>query len=194
MRETDRQLFEWINGLAGEWRALDNVMKLLVSDFFLPVVIALAAFALWFWGRALEERTRNQWGFLYAVIGAGFANLMVRLINEHFYRARPFMVLDDVNVLFYQPTDPSFPSNASAYAFAMAAGVWLTNRRWGALIGVGAVLFSFARIYAGMHFPFDVMGGALLGILTTWFFARVLNLFRPVVDRALGLVRWFHLA
>ncbi len=194
MRDADRQLFEWINGLAGRWDALDNVMKLLVSDFFLPVVITLATFALWFAGRTLEERTRNQWAFLYAVVGAGFSNLFVRIVNQHHFRPRPFMALDDVTVLFYRPTDPSFPSNAAAFTFAMAAGVWLVNRRWGLVVGVGALLFSFARVFAGMHYPLDVVGGALLGILTAWVFAQVLNLIKPVVDWALRLVRWFHVA
>lgn len=194
MIDADRQLFEWINGLAGESQALDNVMTLLVSDFFLPVLIALAAFSRWFVGRTAQERLANQWGFLYATIGAGMANLIIQIFNQSFHRPRPFITLEDVTVLFYRPTDPSFPSNAAAFGFAMAAGVWLTNRRWGAIIGVGALLFAFARIYAGMHFPLDVISGALLGILTTWFFARMLDQAKPVVDWAFRLLRWFHLA
>ncbi|MEE9284484.1 MAG: phosphatase PAP2 family protein [Dehalococcoidia bacterium] len=194
MIDADHRVFEWINGLAGESRALDNVMKLLVSDFFLPVLIALAAFSLWFTGRTFHQRLANQWGFLYAAVGAGLSNLVVQIFNQSFYRPRPFVTLDDVTVLFYRPTDPSFPSNAAAFAFAMAAGVWLTNRRWGTIIGVGALLFVFARVYAGMHFPLDVVAGALLGILTTWFFARALDLIKPVVDWAFRLLRWFHLA
>jgi undecaprenyl-diphosphatase len=114
------------------------------------------------------------------------------VINHSYVRERPFATLDDVHVLFYQPTDPSFPSNAASFAFAMAAGVFLVNRRWGLLIGVGAVLFSLARVIAGMHYPLDVVAGAALGIATTWAFARVLDVLRPVVDWALRLVRWFY--
>ncbi|MBI3742832.1 MAG: phosphatase PAP2 family protein [Chloroflexi bacterium] len=167
MISADHHVFHWINGLAGRWDVLDDVMKLLVSDFFMPVILALAAFALWFAGRSAQERYLNQWAFLYAVIGAGFANLFVKVFNQHFYRPRPFIVFPDTHVLFYQPTDPSFPSNAAAYSFALAAGVFLVNRRYGLVIGLGALLFSFAR---------------------------VLNVFKLVVDWALGLVRWWHLA
>ena len=190
----DEQLFEWINGFVGTWTWLDNTMKVLVSDFFLPVLIAGAALALWFTGRSLAERLQNQMGFVYAAVGAGFANLFIRLFNQGLDRDRPFLTLEDVNVLFYEPTDPSFPSNAAAYAFAMAAGVWLANRPMGILIGVAALLFSFARVYAGMHFPLDVVGGALFGILTAYIFYRVLGLLQPVMNFALGLLRQIFLA
>jgi membrane-associated phospholipid phosphatase len=36
----------------------------------------------------------------------------------------------------------------------------------------GALALAFARVYAGMHFPKDVIGGALIGILVTWPFAK----------------------
>ena len=194
MLDADRGLFEAINGLAGRSRALDNVMEMLGSDFFLPVVLSLAAFALWFYGRNAAERYEGQWAFLYASIGVGFSNLVVTIFNSAIDRPRPFFTVDDVHVLFYRPTDPSFPSNAAAFAFALAAGVFLVRRRWGLAIGFGAVLFAFARVYAGMHFPLDVVSGAFIGILTTWFFAHVLNRFRFVVDWALGLLRRFYLA
>ena len=190
----DEQVFEWINGFVGTWAWFDNTMKLLVSDFFLPVLIAAAAWSLWFTGKTSAERLPNQMGFLYGAIGAGFANLFIRLLNQQFARARPFVTLEDVQVLFYRPTDPSFPSNAAAYAFAMAAGVWLVNRRMGTVIGVGALLFSGARVYAGMHFPLDVIGGALIGILTAYLFYRILGLLQPIVDFAFSVLRRLFLA
>lgn len=194
MIEADQQLFEWFNGFVGTWTWFDNIMKVLVSDFFLPVLIAAAAWSLWFVGRTGSERRRNQLGFIYGAIGAGFSNLAITLVNGHLDRARPFITLEDVTVLFYRPTDPSFPSNAAAFAFAMAAGVWVTNRRMGMAIGVGAVLFSVARVYAGMHFPLDVAGGALVGILVTYVFYRVLGMLQPVLNFGFWLLRQAFLA
>ena len=124
MIATDEKLFEWINDLAGESAALDSVMRLLVSDFFLPVTITLAVFALWFAGRTPEERSLNQFGFLYAAIGLGFSNLVVNIFNANLDRPRPFITQQDVEVILYRPTDPSFPANATAFAFAAATGVF----------------------------------------------------------------------
>ena len=182
MLDADRQLFEWINGFVGTWDWADNALKLLVSDFFLPVIIAAAVWALWFLGRTFEERLRNQLGFIYAAAGAGLANAIILVIDGPIGRARPFLSLEEVNVLFYRPTDPSFPSNAAAYAFGMAAGVFLVNRPLGIAVGVVALVFSFARVYAGMHYPLDVVGGALVGILTTYAFYRLMGLIQPVVS------------
>lgn len=193
MVKADEELFQWINGFVGRWELLDRAMKLLASDFLMPVAIAVAAFSMWFAGRSSEERLRNQMGFLYAIIGAAFANLFVRALANHVDRARPFAALDDVEVLFYAPSDPTVPSNGAAFVFAMAAGVWLTNRRMGVALGVGALLFSFSRVYVGMHYPFDVVAGAAFGALTTYFVARLLDLLRPVLDWAMGLLRRVYL-
>lgn len=194
MIAADQRLFQWINGFVGTWPWFDNTMTLLVSDFFLPVLIAGLAWSLWLLGKTPAERIRNQMGFIYAGAGAGFANLFVRFMNDSFDRARPFEMLNNVNLLFYAPTDPSFPSNAAAFAFGTAAGAWLVHKPMGVLIGVLASLFCIARVYAGMHFPLDVLGGALIGILTAYAFAFVLGFFRSVVRFAFRLLRAFYLA
>ncbi|MSQ25308.1 MAG: phosphatase PAP2 family protein [Dehalococcoidia bacterium] len=194
MISADVRIFHWLNGLVGRSSLFDNVVNLLASDFFLPVMITMAAFALWFVGKTPQARALNQRAFLYAAIGAGFANLLVRIVNGHLYRARPFIAMPDTEVLFYRPHDPSFPSNAAAFAFAITAGVFLVNRRWGMVIAAGAVLFTVARVIAGMHYPLDIVSGALLGILTTWVFAKALDVADPLLQRMLAVVRWFHLA
>ena len=70
----------------------------------------------------------------------------------------------------------------------------MVGKRAGLSNGFGAVLFAVARVYAGMHFPLDVVSGALLGIVTTWFFSHVLRQAKPVVDWALSLLRRAYLA
>lgn len=189
----DRRLFEWINALAGTWHGLDNFISFLASDFFFPVLIATAAWALWFLGRTQSERLLNQVGFVYAAGGVGFSNWAIHIFNQFFYRPRPFLELDHVTVLFYRATDSSFPSNAAAFAFAMATGVWLVHKRLGLAIGVAACVFSGARVFAGMHYPFDVAGGALLGILATYFFSWLLGLCRSFANFWFSFFRVFYL-
>lgn len=189
MVSADKAVFRWLNNLAGHYPFLDSMMRLLASDFFLPVVMALAVFVFWFAGRTQEERRRGQLAFIIANGGAGFSNLVVTTFNTHFFRARPFIALEDVNILFTRPHDPSFPSNASAFGFALATGVFMFNKRWGIAIGILAFAFSFARVYVGAHYPLDVIGGALVGILTTWLFAKILLFFSPFVNRVLDALR-----
>lgn len=194
MIELDHKLFDVINGFVGTWAWLDSLMTLLVSDFFLPVVISAAVWSLWFTGETGEQRFGKQMGFIYAAGGAALSNWLIQIINLFADRSRPFLALPETNVLFYRPTDPSFPSNAAAFAFAMAAGVWLVDRRLGLTIGAAAFVFSFGRVYAGMHYPLDVVGGALIGVLVTYAFFRVLGLLQPLVNVAFRVARFFYLA
>lgn len=194
MIAADQRLFEWINSLSGTWPWLDKLFTFLASDFFLPVLIAAGAWSLWFLGKKPAERLRNQLGFVYAASGAGCTNWAIHVLNHSFYRPRPFLELDHVTVLFYRATDSSFPSNAAAFAFAMAAGVWLVNKRMGLAVGAAAFVFCAARVYAGMHYPLDSIGGALLGILMSWAFSRVVGLLRPVANAAFTVARALYLA
>jgi membrane-associated phospholipid phosphatase len=87
-------------------------------------------------------------------------------------------------------TISSFPSGHAATAFALAAvlAVWARAIPAGwrrcvarASLFVAATLTGLARIYAGMHFPLDVVGGALLGILAGWGAASLIRIPTPEV-------------
>jgi hypothetical protein len=61
----------------------------------------------------------------------------------------------------------SFPSDSATFLFAMAAGLWLGSRWLGSVFGVFAICTSLARVYLGIHYPSDILVGALLGIGTS---------------------------
>jgi undecaprenyl-diphosphatase len=86
-------------------------------------------------------------------------------LNALFNKPRPFDAEAAVNLLFYRPTDPSFPSNMAAVVFGLAIAVWLRNRKVGFWLMGMATLASFARVYVGIHYPADILGGAFFGLL-----------------------------
>jgi len=194
MIAADERAFLWLNSLAGRWPALDRLATLLASDYLLPVLIAAAAWSLWFLGRNAQARTAHQLGFIYAACGAALANLSIRLLNLAFYRPRPFVALDDVTVVFYRPTDSSFPSNAAAFAFAMAAGAWLVHRPLGIGIGAAALLYCAARLFVGMHYPLDMLAGALFGVLAAYAWHRLFPLVQPFFMFLFRVARASHAA
>jgi len=170
-------------------------MSLFVSDFFLPVLSFLVLIALWFGTRNTSRRERNQRAVLCAASGAGFTNLAVWILNHAFHLdlwPRPFTLYESARhaaeTLFYFPHDPSFPSNAAAVSFALAIGVWFINRKAGAVLFVLAFLWSFARVYCGVHYPLDIVGGAAIGFLVSYLTYKA---FWPVVEPILALVfKW----
>ena len=91
----------------------------------------------------------------------GFANGLVALSNIFYFRVRPFNALPDgtVNLLFYKPTDSSFPSNFATVLFAIAFSFMIKDRRWGSVYLALALIGGFARVFVGIHYPLDILGG-----------------------------------
>ena len=163
----DLNIVEWLNAGVGQFAPWDAFMEAMMSDYLVPVLSSLILVALWFSGSGPEERFRNQLTTICGAAGLGYANLGVALINSQFIRDRPF-VSHDMNLLFYEPTDSSFPANAASVGFAIATAVFMRHRRLGlALYGL-AFLWSFARVYSGVHYPTDILGGAALGVAGTF--------------------------
>ena len=172
---------------------LDRFMRLVGNDYFMLVGMALVVFTLWFSGRDPEYRERNQRAVWCALIGVGLACAIVAICNAFYDRPRPFDRYE-VELLFYRPTDPSFPSNTAATAFAFASGIWLGNRRVGWLLLLPAFLAGFARVFIGVHYPFDILGGALAGICASLGALLVLRIFEPFPTWVLKTMRKLYLA
>lgn len=184
IRFLDYWLFAAINSLAGQWPWLDAAARLLLNDYFVPTVMALALLALWFEpknpaGLAQE----NRQAVLTASLSAALANALLKIMNLLYFRPRPF-ASHVVNLLFYRPSDSSFPSNAAALGFAIAAGVWFYQRAWGWGLLALAALFGISRIVGGVHYPFDVLVGAALGWGSAWLIRRQ----QRWVTKLLGLI------
>ena len=189
----DLRLFRLINNLAGRNDVLDGLARLLVNEYFLTTTMALILVISWFEGRDQDRRERNQRAILRAIIALFIANIILKLCNLIYFRPRPFDS-HEVNLLFYQPWDSSFPSNPATVGFSLAVAIWLHNRRPGALLLVLATLFGLSRIYCGVHYPADVIAGALLGGLSAYVVVRKGGFIDPVVSLIIRTGRRLYLA
>ena len=70
---------------------------------------------------------------LRSLAALALASIMLKLLNEVYFRPRPFTFDDSVRLLFYHPSDSSLPSNAATVCFALSIAVWLRQKRWGAV-------------------------------------------------------------
>lgn len=96
---------------------------------------------------------------------------VAELIRYFYHRPRPFAALNLPHLL--TETSYSFPSGHAIFFFALAAGVFSTNKRFGAWLYVVAILIGLGRIAAGVHYPSDILGGAILGVVIGHFGARL---------------------
>ncbi|MDD5095312.1 MAG: phosphatase PAP2 family protein [Dehalococcoidia bacterium] len=192
MTAPDSQVSEWITGVVGESHFFDNIMTLLASDFFAPVSISLFLLYIWFGTRDPILRVKNQYGVMCASASLGVACLGVKILNSLINFdpwPRPFMADDPglrenathaAQVIFYFPTDPSFPANMAAVAFGAAAGMWFYRRRASIPLFVFAILWSCGRVYAGVHYPLDILGGAAIGVSMACVTYGLMKVFWPL--------------
>ncbi len=173
----DVWLFLQLNGLAGRWLLLDLAVRLVVNDYLVPTSISLALFGLWFAGSSPEARHRNQRAVIVAVLAVLTANTIVKGLNLVYFRPRPFAE-HPLTLLFYRPTDSSWPSNPTTAAFALAGAIWFHNRPLGRFSLIMAGLTALARVIAGVHYPLDVVSGAVIGFAVAYWLARKV----PAVD------------
>ena len=193
LANADETLFLGINGFVGTLPIVDRVAKWVVSDYLVPVALALLLIVIWFMKRDRDARTQHQIGVLVALGSMSLSSLVVFILNMYYFRPRPFEDLD-VNLLFYQPTDSSFPSNAVAAVSGIAFGIWGVNRTlgWMALSATG--LYGLARVYAGIHYPLDVIAGAAIAVPSTFLIFKLRDLLMPLLLWVIKFARVLRLA
>jgi len=163
----DYWLFQQINGLAKQWAWLDWLGIFLASYCQYLVVGALLLFVLA--GKTKKEEVSRAWMVALAFLAALVARYGVAsLIYYFFTRLRPFVAHATTQLIFYDAAKPSFPSGPATFFFALAVVVFLYNKKIGGWFLAAALLISLARVYVGVHYPADILAGALIGIFTGW--------------------------
>ncbi|MEO8665714.1 MAG: phosphatase PAP2 family protein [Ignavibacteria bacterium] len=159
LQSTDEVLFHFING------TLANPL----TDKLMPFITE-----------------RNHWFIFYAIIwiylmtkggakGRTAALLIIPLIlisdqtadniiKPFFHRIRPCHVLENVHLLINCSESFSFPSNHAVNNFAAATLFSWFYPRMKYFLFTGALIISLSRVFVGVHYPYDALGGALIGI------------------------------
>ncbi|MEU2077440.1 phosphatase PAP2 family protein [Streptomyces sp. NPDC013489] len=195
----DVSLLYDINGLAKAappW--FDRVMGF-VGEY--GIMLAMVLVVLWCWWSVRRRGTPADSvsavaGLVWAPLAAGVALLVNIPIRGFVERPRPFRDHQGLEVLVAGKTDFSFVSDHATLAMALGVGVFVAHRRFG-LVAIGLALAEgFARVYMGVHYPTDVIGGFALGTAVALLLAPLaLALLTPVVSavarsgRCAGLVR-----
>ena len=193
LNAVDTDLFMLMNGFVGTAPFIDRVAQWVVSDYLMPIALALMLIFMWFIDPDRDLRVQRQLGVFVALASMALSNSVVFILNFFYFRPRPF-VDNDVSLLFYEPTDSSFPSNAVAAVFGLAFGIWGVNRRLGYFALAAAILYGLARVYAGVHYPLDILAGAAIAAPVTYLVFRLRDLLMPVLMMAIRLARIFRLA
>ena len=91
-------------------------------------------------------------------------------------RPRPCDLNDAIQLLIPRPGDDSFPSGHTGISFAAVGALFAAKSRLGVPAFVLALIIAFSRLYLYVHWPSDVLAGALLGILMGFLAERLVRL------------------
>ena len=171
----DAALLDFVTELRRPW--LDDVMILasaLGAGGFVWIIFGTIA-------GIFPNHTAAMWRLWLAV---AVAFLVVDdVVKPLFERPRPFEVVD-VRLIDARPLSASFPSAHSA----MAAAGALAGTRMIPAAGIAlwplAILVILSRVYLGVHWPTDVLAGALLGVGVAWFVLGGRSIDRPILDKS----------
>jgi undecaprenyl-diphosphatase len=172
----DVKLLYFFNDFTGKSRVFDTLIVFLAE--YLQYIL-IVAFLLLLYFSAYSKREK-LYIFGVTTISIIIARLgIVEIIRFFYHRPRPFLTLPVNKLLsngwFYADTEWSFPSGHSAFFFAMATAIYLYNKKWGVWFFIAAILMNISRVVAGVHYPSDILGGVIIGIVVGYaifFFAR----------------------
>lgn len=170
--EKDGQLLLWLKE-AFSHPVLDEIM-IFVSSLGNKGMIWIAIGILFLLFGVKNKKWRRGGLLVLLSLAANFlaCNVVLKPLVD---RTRPYYVLDYAPLI--PPVgDPSFPSGHTAASFAAATAIYAINRKWGIAAYILATVMGFSRLYLGVHFPTDVLAGALVGTAAAGIVIRLFGL------------------
>ena len=159
----DILLTRWINGFAGSNAALDSFM-IDVSKYGVPLLVALVISQWWFGTPKPTARHACVAAGASFTLGLGLAQIMLLFIHrDRPYDAGISHLIIDKTVDWSFPSDHAIASTSIVFAWAMNG-----MRRWLWVFAGLAALICFSRVYVGMHYASDILGGMAVALFAVW--------------------------
>ena len=182
MSQINNNIFYFFYNFANQSNALDRLIVFVAETLPYFVIILAVVFVLFNYDistfllkpgfdkfkKAILDLKLKWREMVLIFLSSILAWFLATVLKNVFMEPRPFLGLPDVSPLWFE-TGYAFPSGHSATFMALAFAIYLNHKKTGCLFIIFAILIGFARITAGVHFPIDILGGFMLGILVAYF-------------------------
>ncbi len=161
IEQLNMALFHMLNQYAGINPFVDTIAILAAKYMLLIFVIAL----IYVW---IKKGNKNKDIALYSVYAAILGLIINYVIGLLYYHPRPFM-LHAGTLLFPYSADSSFPSDHTTIMLSIALMMiyFKETRKIGALLAILGLIGGLSRVFAGVHFPLDIIGSVGISIIVS---------------------------
>ncbi|MDD5448908.1 MAG: phosphatase PAP2 family protein, partial [Actinomycetota bacterium] len=183
-------IFRAINSLAAKSGVLDFVFRVGADDHIIPALLTIIIICLVLSARNHEEREIPFDCLIFALAAVIISTILMSFLNASFFRPRPFTSLG-AETIFYHNTDSSYPSNAATLVFALSFSTIFHKRKLGLAMVFASLYLGFCRVAVGVHYPLDILAGALLALACA-FLCRLIS---PLLEHVSSLLlsAWYRL-
>lgn len=175
----DSSLVRSLNNWGEHYQSLVRIC----SNDLVYIVILLSV--LWFLLRILQAHPLRSGvrdfitnlltkGFLIFLIPAGIAILISESISAIYVRQRPFVADSNVKLLVPHSADGGMPSHHIVFMVTLVASIYFYDKRVATLLAILTAVTGFARVVAGIHYPSDIIVGAVIALGIVFLYRRVL--------------------
>lgn len=174
MNYFDTSIINFLNSLSQKLPLLNTFMLFIVDNDFIKGGVVVSIF-WFFWFQEDENIIYKRERIVISLISCIAAITVGRLLAKVLpFRSRP-LINPDLSLLFPNKSvihgldmNSSLPSDHAVMFFALATGIFLVSRKIGVLTYLYVLFFiCFPRIYLGLHYPTDILAGAIIGIIIT---------------------------
>ncbi|MBN1824301.1 MAG: glycosyltransferase family 39 protein [Endomicrobiales bacterium] len=153
------------------WKFTELDTRINVNTMLVIVIVAVG-FVLW---HAKREKFYAELILLIGIVSVG--GIIIHVLKDTFDRWRPLLIFgDSVRVFHEKLTLGSFPSGHTQIAFGVATYLASRFKRYWWAYYLMALMAGLSRVYIGVHFPVDVVGGAIIGSGVAWLMTKYIKI------------------
>lgn len=171
----DNASFFLIFNLSRKWPLLDTFM-IFITNYVIYLIFLLIFFL------AVKGKVKERKALVLTILAIPIAILLIKFIHLFVNEPRPFVTFNFQPLTDNKP-DPSFPSRHATIMAVIAFSYTYFKSKWALLFIILMILIGISRIYIGVHYPIDILGGFMVGIISlslAHFFGKRLRLRFPL--------------
>ncbi len=169
----DSLLFGILHKFLGVSGILDVLIVFLSK--YLPYIVCVAVVIFLILHKNVREKF---YMFFFITLSLIFSRGIITEVIRYFYaKPRPFEFFGFPSLI--SESGHAFPSGHAAFFFALAFALWLFDKKWGKWIFIFAIINGGARVVAGVHWPFDIIGGFVVGGISVYLTYLLLSPYKP---------------